>query len=102
VAFRAEGVQVEKTGNGEVALPPQLEAHLAAAGEDGIPVETVQALATRQLSAEEAADTSLDVVSGFHLTDGVLRVVGVEGLKAGAMSRLIKDVRSLHGSIAEC
>jgi hypothetical protein len=97
----AEGQEAAGEDGEEVALPLLLEMHLAAAG-DGLPLETLQALATRQLSAAEAGDRSLDVLSGFHLTDGEMRFIGLEGPVDGAMSGLIKEVCLLACRAQEC
>ena len=44
-----------------------------------------QSLSTLKLTQEQASDTTLDLLTGFHLVDGKERVVVLEGLEAGAM-----------------
>lgn len=44
----------------------------------------LQALSTYQLSPEQVSDDSLDVLTGFQLVDGALRVFVVEGPAQGA------------------
>merc|ERR1719487_580789 len=45
-------------------------------------------LQTRQLSAEEKADVNIDMLTGFIVLDGSIRIAVVEGLRGGALDRL--------------
>ena len=45
-------------------------------------------LATLRLTSEQAADSSLDIVTGFHLVDGSHRCVVLEGLATGSIATL--------------
>ncbi len=44
-----------------------------------------QTLSTTKLTAEQAADTQLDLLTGWHLVDGKERIIAVEGRADGAM-----------------
>lgn len=44
----------------------------------------MQALSTYQLSPEQVSDDCLDVLTGFQMVDGALRVFVVEGPAQGA------------------
>lgn len=53
----------------------------------------VQGLSTYQLSQEQEADAGLDVITGFHLVDGALRVFVLEGPAEGrGMSSLVPAI----------
>lgn len=52
----------------------------------------LQALSTYQLSPDQVSDTTLDVITGYHLVDdGVLRVFVLEGPAEG---------RGIHNLVA--
>jgi hypothetical protein len=42
-------------------------------------------LSTYKLSQEQASDTDLDILTGFHLVDGKERMIVLEGLVEGIM-----------------
>jgi hypothetical protein len=52
----------------------------------------LQELATRQLTDAEATSSELNALTGFHLTDGRVRVIAVEGPSGGAMASLVAQV----------
>ena len=94
VAFKA-GSEIAETlvpdDSGDVPLPEALEAHLERG--ELLDVVLVQALATRRLTDDEATAEECDMLTGFHLTDGVTRFVAVEGVATGAMHTLVAAVR---------
>jgi len=83
VAFQGDKVE-------EVPLPARVEALLSHS--DALDVITLAALATHRFSSEQAADPALDVLTGFHLTDGNIRVMLIEGLQGGALGGVLSDV----------
>lgn len=56
-------------------------------------VRVLQALSTYQLSPEQVLDESLDVLTGYHLVDGDLRLFMLEGPAEGkGMQHLVTAV----------
>ncbi len=45
----------------------------------------LQTLSTFRLTPEQCSDTSIDLLTGWHLVDGRERVIAVEGRSQGAM-----------------
>ncbi|DBA67916.1 TPA: hypothetical protein ACH3X2_014119 [Trebouxia sp. C0005] len=56
--------------------------------EEEVPMPVLQALSTYKLTAEQAAEHTLDLLTGFQLVDGKERMIVVEGLAEGAMQRV--------------
>ncbi|GAX72591.1 hypothetical protein CEUSTIGMA_g47.t1 [Chlamydomonas eustigma] len=58
-----------------------------------IDMRLLQSLSTYKLTQEQASDTSLDILTGFHLVDGKERMIVLEGLVEGVMKvvKLIQE-----------
>lgn len=65
-----------------------LAAALAEVERVPLDMRVLQALSTTKLTPEQAADASLDLLTGFHLVDGKERVVVLEGRREGAVKLL--------------
>jgi hypothetical protein len=48
-----------------------------------LPYPSLQSLSTQQIDAAAAGDACLDLLTGFHVTDGSERLILLEGLAGG-------------------
>ena len=67
----------------------------------GTDAHILQTLTTYKLSEEQMADSSLDLLTGFHLIDSDRRLIVVEGLKVGSMSIIDQIAAELIGTSSE-
>ncbi len=59
----------------------------------------LQALSTCRLTPQQLTDTSLDLLTGWHLVDGRERVVAVEGRAEGAMTAIQVSVHCWNSEV---
>lgn len=52
----------------------------------------LQVLSTCRLTEQQAADTTLDLLTGFHMVDGRERLVVLEGVKGGKGLSVVEEV----------